>query len=279
MKSPLVSVEYLKKHLDDKQLVLLDASPKSTIGGRKSPFPDRHIPLSRIFNLKEDFTNKNSPFPNTVPTPIQFQEACKKLGINQDSNIVIYDNLGIYTSPRAWWLFKLMGHKNVAVLDGGLPEWINTGNEFVPPIDGSNTNFSTGDFKAHFQKHLIKNYPEILANCGSKSFQIIDARSEGRFNGTAPEPRKNLKSGCIPHSVNIPYQSLLEKSKYKSVARLKSLFEEQIIGSSEDLVFSCGSGLTACIVLLAHELVFKSNTAIYDGSWTEWAEKQALKKE
>ena len=166
-----------------------------------------------------------------------------------------------------------MGHSNIAVLDGGLPAWDAQG---LPLVDVQPAHYPAGDFTAQLQPGLVKSYQDVVANAEAPAFTVVDARSEGRFNGTAPEPRPELKSGRIPHSINIPYGWVLQDGKLKSEAELKQLFAERYQGA-DDLVFSYGSGLTACIVLLASEVAGHPGTAVYDGSWTEWAELQGLK--
>ncbi len=276
MEKQVVSVEWLKKNQSLKNLIILDASPDSTVGGKASPFKDYGIPNARIVNIKKQLTNKKSEFPNTIPTAAQFQKVYQSLGINNDSSIVVYDNLGIYTSPRVWWLFKAMGHNDVAVLDGGLPEWIRNGYATVHKTDLP-VSFEAGNFQANFDENLVLKYQDVLDNIESNKFKIVDARSSGRFNGTAPEPRKHLQSGHIPNSYNIPFPSLLKDGKFKSAAAIRKIFEDQV--SDQDmLAFSCGSGLTACIVMLASEIAFKESRFLYDGSWTEYAELQNLKK-
>ncbi len=271
----IVSVDWLEQHLNDDDLIILDASLPSTIGGTKSAHQDLTIKGARFFDLKNNFTNKNSNFPNTIPTPQQFEIECRKLGINNSSKIIIFDNLGIYSSPRAWWLLKLMGHPNVHVLNGGLPEWM--ANDY-PTVKRVDKNYELGNFKSDFNKSKVKSYEEVLENVKSKIFTIVDARSEGRFLGIENEPRKHLKSGSIPESISVPYKSVLENGKFKSEAELKSILKE-VSSNSKEIAFSCGSGMTACIVMLASEMVFKTGQNIYDGSWTEWAEKQNLKVE
>lgn len=275
MNKEIVSVNWLNEHLNDEHLIILDASPKSNITGDSSLYENRIIIKSRYFNLKENFIHSESPFPNTVPSSQQFERECRKLGINHNSKIVVYDNLGIYTSPRVWWLFKIMGHDNIAVLNGGLPEWIKQNYDTVSKENGYRTNYEAGNFKAQFQEDLVITYSDILDNTTSNNFLVIDARSAGRFNGIAKEPRKHLKSGKIPNSANIPYPEVIENGKFKTVKKLKEIFEKKC-SDSDKLVFSCGSGLTACIIMLASEIAFKKGKYIYDGSWTEWAEKQHL---
>ncbi len=277
MNSEIVSVEWLNAHLEDENIVLLDASPASTVTGTSSTVSEWCIPNSRPFDIKGKFTDKESPFPNTVPSPQQFEQECQALGINKTSKIIVYDNLGIYTSPRAWWLFKVMGHEAVSVLDGGLPEWVKMGHDTVPKSDLKH-DFESGDFESRFLQKYVISYDDVIRNIKSNSFQIVDARSEGRFLGLEKEPRKHLKSGSIPNSVNIPFKDLIVNGKFRSRDELKSIFEQKL-QSVDQLVFSCGSGLTACIVMLACEIAFERSLYLYDGSWTEYAELQNLRTE
>lgn len=271
---PIISVKELKNSLNDPDLMLLDASPAATISGERSSLEGKTIPEARSFDLKNCFSNLQSSFPNTVPSPAQFEEECLKLGIRQSSNIVVFDNLGIYTSPRVWWLFKVMGHDNISVLDGGLPEWVKAG---FSAVDKVKEEHQRGSFRASYQKDLVVSYDQVLGNLDDKGFTVVDARAAGRFHGTSPEPRKNLQSGCIPNSVNIPYKEVLTaRGTLKSPEELRALFEQQGVGHSSNLVFSCGSGLTACIIMLAHEVGCGNGQRIYDGSWTEWATLQGL---
>ncbi len=180
----------------------------------------------------------------------------------------MYDNLGIYSSPRVWWMFKTMGHQNVYVLNGGLPDWIE--NKY-PTEEKQPQQYELGSFKAQFNSEKVKNYNFIKNNLNNERQLVIDARSSGRFNGTAPEPREGLRSGSIPNSVNIPFGDVLENGKYKSKEELKTIFSK-INPENKALIYSCGSGLTACIILLAGELLLPNKTSVYDGSWTEWAQ-------
>lgn len=268
----ITSISQLTQNQSNKDLILLDASMVKTASGDTSKHDNQTIPGARYFDLKGSFSDKDSAFPNTMPSATQFELECQKLGINKTSEIVVFDNLGVYSSPRVWWLFKVMGHENVSVLDGGLPAWIEAGN--ATEIRKSQT-LELGNFKAVLSKEHIFKFEDIQKNISNKAFTIIDARSAGRFNGTEPEPRKQLKSGHIEGSINIPFKEVLHNGKYKSATALKSLFEEKC-AIENNYVFSCGSGLTACIVLLASEIAFKKSHHIYDGSWTEWAEKNGL---
>ena len=268
MKKPLVSATWLRENLNHPELVILDASQKSNKDNLKSEFANIQIKSARFFDLKNHFSDKMSPFPNTLPSPKQFEEECRKLGISSSSKIVVYDHLGVHTSPRVWWMFRTMGHENIAVLNGGLPDWIDKGFETEQM---KNSSFETGDFEANFQPALVNDYDLILENISKQRAIVIDARSTGRFDGTAPEPRRGLKSGHIPNSFNIPYTDVLEDGKYKSKPELSELFNH-VNMEDTPLIFTCGSGITACIILLAGELISPNQKSVYDGSWTEWAQ-------
>jgi thiosulfate/3-mercaptopyruvate sulfurtransferase len=252
----------------------LNASVETSANGKKFEQFDRTIPNTRPFDLKNVFLDPTSPYPNTLPQVEKFELECRKLGINQDSEIVVFDNNGIYSSPRVWWLFNVMGHQQIAVLNGGLSEWIKMGFETEKK---QIRNLKPGNFKAKFDESLVVSFEQVLTNTREKEFTIIDARSESRFNGIGEEPRKHLKSGKIENSINIPYQEVLQNGKYKSEKELHELFEEKC-KNEKDLVFSCGSGMTACIVMLASQIGYKDSLKVYDGSWTEWAELNDLKK-
>ncbi len=269
----IISAEWLSQNLGNPNLVILDASIEASADGKKFKKSDVTIPNTRRFDLKHVFLDKTSPFPNTVPKSKEFELESRKLGINRDSEIVVYDTNGVYSSPRAWWLFKSMGHHNIAVLDGGLPNWVQKG--FKTSI-GHLTDFKPGNFRAHYDERLNIAFEQVKENLNLKEFLIVDARAEGRFNGTAQEPRKYLKSGSILNSVNIEHKEVVRNGKFKSKEELNKLFENKCNGEQE-LVFSCGSGLTACIVMLANQIGYGNSLKLYDGSWTEWAELNNLK--
>lgn len=263
----LVSKSWLNENLSNPKLIILDASISKNAAKKVFESSNIMIPRARRFDLKNVFLDTTSPFPNTVPNPEYFQHQCQKLGINKNSEIVVYDNAGIYTSPRVWWLFNIMGHDNISVLNGGLPDWVANGFATVKAYE---TTFKHGNFKVNFNAEAVILYEQMIRNCKTQDFLTIDARSKGRFNGTEKEPRTELQSGHIPNSINIHYQDVLEEGKFKSKTTLKALFDKKYKGN-KPLVFSCGSGITACIVLLASNLAYSKNLKVYDGSWTEWA--------
>lgn len=265
MNSPIVSAQWLKEHLNDPDLIVLDATIKKSVSADTQEMRGC-IPGARFFDISGSFSHSESPYPNTFPSAKQFQEGCQQLGINHASKIIVYDQKGVYSSPRAWFMFKTMGHSEVYVLDGGLPSWL--GCEF-PTHTGYNTAETTGDFIANFDPSRIKYIEDIQKNIEDQQFDMFDARSAQRFNGEVPEPRAGLRNGNIPHSISLPYAEVINDGKYKSIEELQAIFHHYGT-SNEELVFSCGSGITACILLLAAELSVDNPTAIYDGSWTEW---------
>lgn len=267
MNSPIVSSKWLFENSSNPDLIILDASQKAITSETTTNFT-KQIAGARYLDLKNNFCEMAADLPNTLPNAAQFELESQQLGINSSSILVVYDNLGIYSSPRVWWMFKTMGHQNVFVLDGGLPDW-NKNNYPTEKIQAQS--FERGNFKAQFDSKSVKNYHFIKSNINNENYSIIDARSSGRFNGTAPEPRAGLRSGSLPNSYNIPFGDVLDNGKFKSKEDLKTIFSE-VNPANKELIYSCGSGLTACIILLAGEIILPNKTSIYDGSWTEWAQ-------
>lgn len=266
---PTVSIDWLHQHLSDPQLIILDASMASKLVKEDPISTTMRIPNARFFDLKNTFLNKESGLPNTIPNPDAFEEACRRLGINQNSRIVIYDFYGIYTSPRARWLFKAMGHEEVAVLDGGLPAWIKAGKE-VEPI--REEQYAHGNFKANFQPELVRDAQYVLTHLEDSKVKILDARAEGRFTGQTPEPRAGMKSGHMPNAINLPYKKVLRDGHLLPKKEMKALFDSLDLGDAS-LTFSCGSGITACVIMLASELATDNLKSVYDGSWSEWGQE------
>ena len=252
------SVQWLQNHLVDPNVIVLDAS----LEAKKKRV--NQIAGARFFDLPGKFSDKSSPFPNTMPDEDQFQREARNLGLNNEDTIVIYDNMGIYSSPRVWYMLKMMGHQEVYVLDGGLPLWEK---EAYPITVLESSTYKKGNFIAELKNGAFKSTNEIKSNIDKEARQLIDARSAGRFDGSAPEPKAELKSGSIPGSVNIPFTKVLDNGKFKSKKDLQEIFHDE-----KPMIFTCGSGLTACINLLAAEIADDaSEKSVYDGSWTEWA--------
>ena len=268
IKKPLVSVEWLLKNLEAPNLIILDASIQKVGQVKSEPrlIARTQIKDARFFDLKMKFSHLTSEFPNTMPVPFEFSKSARQLGINKNSAIVVYDDLGIYSSPRVWWMFKAMGHTNIAVLNGGLPEWKKKG---LPVENIKIYKGEPGDFTEDFNQDLMSDYNDVLNSIGNAHIVVLDARSENRFNGTEPEPRVGLRSGHIPNSTNLPYTELIKNGKMIAKEKLLENFSE-FDAIQDRLVFTCGSGITACILALGAEIAGLQNNAVYDGSWTEW---------
>lgn len=267
MTSPIVSISWLHENLNDHDLVILDVRQNSNKSNLKADTSNECIPGARSLDLKKDFSAEESIYPNTIPSSGHFSASCKKLGISNLSKIVVYDNIGIYLSPRIWWLFKIMGHQNIYVLNGGLPEWKNHGLPTEKIIERS---YPKTDYKINYDEHMIRSFQNMEANVSKQTELVIDARSSDRFYSLVPEPRAGLRSGNIPHSINIHFKEVLSDGKFKSQSEIEKIFH-QATKEKRPLVFSCGSGITASILYLAHELISSEPKSIFDGSWTEWA--------
>ncbi|OUS00936.1 sulfurtransferase [Flavobacteriales bacterium 33_180_T64] len=260
--SATVSCEWLHDNQNLEHLIILDASV-----GSDTVCSNEWIPNSRYFDIKGKFSDVFAEFPNTIPSREQFEKEACELGINNESLIIVYDNKGVYWSPRVWWLFKTFGFDNVAVLDGGLPQWKKLHYETVSTLNSKG--WHVGNFKTNYQADRVCYFHQILTISRDENCIILDARSEERFKKIAPEPRLGLRSGTIPNSMSLPYINLLNEYCLKPKAELKVIFNTLKIGD-RSLTFSCGSGITACILLLAAEIVGYKKLSVYDGSWTEF---------
>ena len=265
-KSQLVTVKWLHQNLENDKLIVLDATIRK-ISDSGVLSSEEWIPNTRYFDLKGIFSDTKAKFPTTLPSQQQFQQEARALGVHQDSIIIVYDTKGIYSSARVWWLFKTFGFENVAVLDGGLPEWKRFNYKTVTSLDGPN--WKQGNFLAYYQPEHMCFFKHISEMSEDSTCLILDARSEERFKGVASEPRAGLRSGTIPNSENLPYTNLLDGNCLKSKEELKTIFNTFKI-EDKSLTFSCGSGITACILALAADILEYEKLAVYDGSWTEY---------
>jgi len=263
---PIVSVEWLYDHLDDENLMVLDATLPKVNSKEVTSTDKKQIKGAAFFDIKNTFSDTRAPFPNTTLSSNKFEICARNLGIDNSSVLVVYDDLGIYSSPRVWWMFQLMGFTNIAVLDGGLPAWKAKNYPIQNPKELST---KKGDFIASYQSIKIKTTADVLLAIGNPSILTADARSKARFWGTAPEPRKEVRSGHIPHAVSLPYTTLLEQGEMKAEEDLKTIFFE-VNPTKKELIFSCGTGITACILALGASLSGIDNYAVYDDSWTAW---------
>ncbi len=273
IKESLVSVDWLAKNMHASNLVIIDATLKKiTQKAADDEHKDIGIKNARFLDIKNVFSDTSTTLPNMMLSAEKFQEQTQLLGIHKDTAIVVYDTVGTYSSPRVWWMFKAMGHANVAVLNGGLPAWIRRGFETHPL---KSTTFIQGNFEASYDSAYFTNFKEVLIGTSNNNILITDARSHDRFMGLIDEPREGLRAGHIPNSKNIPYNELQEDGKMLVKEILTAIFNDTY-AQREKIIFSCGSGITACILALGAEISGINDVSVYDGSWTEWGSNHEL---
>jgi thiosulfate/3-mercaptopyruvate sulfurtransferase len=264
----LVSTEWLAKHIKDPDLRILDGSWYLPADERdpKAEYDAAHIPGARFFDIDE-ISDARSSLPHMAPPIEKFMSRMRAMGVGDGHQIVVYDGAGIMSAPRVWWLFKLMGQENIAVLDGGLPKWVAEGRptEDMPPITRDR------HMTVRFQNHLVRDVTQVAHASKLGAPQIVDARAAARFRGDVPEPREGLRAGHIPKSRNVPFGTLLNADKtYKTTEETKAVFEAAGVDLTKPIVTSCGSGVTAAVLALALERMGHKEWALYDGSWSEW---------
>ena len=264
---PTITTDLLATILKDPDLVLLDATyflPNENKNAKAS-LAAAHIPRAQFFDVDEISDHAN-PLPHTIPTPENFASAAGALGAGNDSRIVVYDQRGIFSAARAWWMFRVFGHQNVAVLDGGLPKWIGENRAVTSQI----TKITPKTFTPAFQTHMVKHAADLLENLTAKTALVLDARSTGRFNGSVPEPRPGMRSGHIPGAHSLPYTDLLNNGALRPPDELRRIFNAAGAARNRPVITSCGSGITAAVINLAALTAGLPEPALYDGSWAEW---------
>jgi thiosulfate/3-mercaptopyruvate sulfurtransferase len=267
----LVDSAWLATHLQDPKLIILDASiaPAGT-----SPEPEQTIctiPKARCFDIDQVFSDPNSPFPHTLPTPKDFTLKAQALGINNNNHLIVFDNMGIFSAPRAWWMFNAMGHQQVSILNGGLSAWQRAGFDCVDKYGHAAI---SGNFQANLQNGWFVHINDIEQMIDKPTAIVIDARNADRFHSRVDEPRPGLRRGNIPGSLNLPYESLLQQGSYLSIDEMQKQFDALSLNQQHPLFFSCGSGVTACVDAVAAKLCGYQNISVYDGSWCEWGSKK-----
>ncbi|WP_297771829.1 3-mercaptopyruvate sulfurtransferase [uncultured Roseovarius sp.] len=264
----LVSTDWLAAHLKDPDLRVLDGTMFMAAEGRDghAEYAAAHIPGARFFDIDE-ISDARSELPHMAPPVEKFMSKLRAMGVGDGHQVVVYDAKGLFSAARVWWLFRLMGQENIAVLDGGFPKWQAEGRptEDLPPV------IRDRHMTVRRQNHMVKDVTQVSAAAKLGDYEILDARAAARYRGEAPEPREGLRAGHIPGSKNVPYTSLLnEDMTMKDPDDLRAILAAAGVDMTKPVITSCGSGVTAAVINLALERVGKTDHALYDGSWTEW---------
>jgi thiosulfate/3-mercaptopyruvate sulfurtransferase len=269
----LVTTQWLQDHLDAPDIVVVDGSyylPTMKRNAREE-YLAGHIPGAVYFDI-DTISDHASDLPHMLPSPEAFSSAMRSLGIGDGTTIVVYDGAGLFSAPRVWWTFRTFGVRDVCILDGGLPKWKTEGR----PLDFGEVRRTPRHFTARFNRGAVADVEDVRKALAHPDIQVVDARSAGRFAGTAPEPRPGLKSGHMPGALNLPWELLVEDGRLVSPDRIKKAFDEAGIETAQPVVTTCGSGVSAAILWLALDAIGKEPKALYDGSWSEWASRGDL---
>lgn len=265
----IVSTDWLAKELGAPDLRVVDASwylPQQKRDA-KAEYAAKHIPGAVYFDI-DLIADSSIPLPHMLPSPEQFARQMGELGIGDGDRVVCYDGAGLFSAARAWWMLRVMGHANVAVLDGGFPKWLAE----KCPVESGRAQSQPSRFTPRPDKRLIRSLEQVRDNLDTHREQVLDARARGRFKGTEPEPRPGVRSGHIPGAANLPYNELLDPKTGTILPKdqLIARFEAEGVDLSKPVVTSCGSGVTASALALGLYLVGRTDAAVYDGSWSEW---------
>jgi thiosulfate/3-mercaptopyruvate sulfurtransferase len=268
--NPLVTASWLAEHLNDPNTVVLDATlappGASSALDPHASYLAEHIPGALYFDI-EALSDHSTSLPHMLPTPEAFAEAMSALGVGSEMRIVVYEQQGVFSAPRAWWMLRTFGAKDVHVLDGGLAAW----NELGLPVEAGAASSLPATFHATLNPNAVVDLPALQQLLASHA-QMLDARSAGRFQGTAPEPRAGLPSGHMPGATNVPFTTLVEGGRLKPASELREIFAAAGVDLKQPITTTCGSGVTAAVVYLGLELAGANRLSLYDGSWAEYAQ-------
>jgi thiosulfate/3-mercaptopyruvate sulfurtransferase len=270
----LVSTDWLATHMTAPDVRIVDASWYLPQAGRnaREEYDQRHIEGAHFIDI-DALSDPASAYPHMLPPTEMFASRMRKIGLGDGLRIIIYDGAGIYSAARVWWMFRVMGFKDIAVLDGGLPKWLAEGRPVTdePPV------LRDRHATARLDHTRLRDVTQVRGNIYSGKELLVDARSAGRFNGTEAEPRAGVRSGHVPGAVNLPFNLVLnEDGTMRAPDDLRAITKAAGIDLSKPITVMCGSGVTACVVALALEQIGHRRVAVYDGSWAEWGAQADL---
>jgi thiosulfate/3-mercaptopyruvate sulfurtransferase len=269
---PLITPASLSGRLNDPDTVILDAS-LPPVGVTPAPdtharYLEQHIPGARFFDI-EEFSDHATSLPHMLPSPEDFSRSMAALGVGDRSTIVVYEQEGVFSAPRARWMLRTMGAAEVYILDGGLRAWIEAG---LPTHTGQEERTPRpAEFFARLDSDAVRNFVQIQEEIAQHA-QILDARSSARFDGSSPEPRPGLRSGHMPGATSVPFTELVAEGRMKPMEALREVFADKRVKLDEPITTTCGSGVTAAVVALGLEIAGARQVSLYDGSWAEYAQ-------
>ncbi|WP_100657292.1 3-mercaptopyruvate sulfurtransferase [Alteromonas flava] len=269
----LVSVNWLQSRLNESGIVILYTRIANIQTGELEPSKGKYIPGARLFDFEADFVDLGSTLPHTMPSSESFVERARALGINANDHLIVYDSQGLYAAPRVWWMFKSMGHNKISILKGGLPAWLQAG---LLTVDQPARTKRQGTFDGQLISSAWASCEDVQAALRQKSAMVIDARSHDRFSGKEKEPRQGVRQGHMPGALNIPFTDTQRKGELLEADELHALFSQVGLQSDQPMIFTCGSGVTACCLAFAAASIGYMQLSIYDGSWNEWGRRVDL---
>ncbi|EIN0457138.1 3-mercaptopyruvate sulfurtransferase [Escherichia coli] len=269
-----VGADWLAEHIDDPEIQIIDArmaSPGQEDRNVAQEYLNGHIPGAVFFDI-EALSDHTSPLPHMLPRPETFAVAMRELGVNQDKHLIVYDEGNLFSAPRAWWMLRTFGVEKVSILGGGLAGWQR--DDLL--LEEGAVELPEGEFNAAFNPEAVVKVTDVLLASHENTAQVIDARPAARFNAEVDEPRPGLRRGHIPGALNVPWTELVREGEPKTTDELDAIFFGRGVSYDKPIIVSCGSGVTAAVVLLALATLDVPNVKLYDGAWSEWGARADL---